>query len=193
MNNYLKQFRIIPDTADGGAKAVSLAAKKQYDIIFMDQMMPEMDGVEAMKRIRALGSSYAVKMPIIALTANAIAGTRNLLIAEGFTDYASKPLPIKVLENLLTKYLPKGSYTISAESHSAGDVSDMKGVLKNEKAVLELPDYVDQEIGLTNAGEDIAQYREVIGIVFKYAKEKLATVMAKALPDSLTFFQSILP
>ena len=52
----------------------------------------------------------------------------------------------------------------------------MKGVLKNEKAVLELPDYVDQEIGLTNAGEDIAQYREVIGIVFKYAKEKLATV-----------------
>lgn len=176
MNNYLKQFRIIPDTADGGAKAVSLAAKKQYDIIFMDQMMPEMDGVEAMKRIRALGSSYAVKMPIIALTANAIAGTRNLLIAEGFTDYASKPLPIKVLENLLTKYLPKGSYTISAESHSAGDVSDMKGVLKNEKAVLELPDYVDQEIGLTNAGEDIAQYREVIGIVFKYAKEKLATV-----------------
>ena len=176
MNNYLKQYRIIPDTADGGAKAVSMAAKKQYDIIFMDQMMPEMDGVEAMKRIRALGSSYAEKMPIIGLTANAIAGTRNLLISEGFTDYASKPMPIKVLENLLTKYLPKGSYTINAENRETGDVSDMKGVLKNEKAVLELPDYVDQEIGLTNAGEDIDQYREVIGIVFKYADEKVATV-----------------
>ena len=176
MNNYLKQYRIIPDTADGGAKAVSMASGKQYDIIFMDQMMPEMDGVEAMKRIRALGSSYMAKMPIIALTANAIAGTKNQLIGEGFTDYASKPLPIKVLENLLTKYLPKGTYTINAENRETGDVSDMKGVLKNEKAVLELPDYVDQEIGMTNAGEDIAQYREVIGIVFKYAKEKLETV-----------------
>ncbi|MCR5428371.1 MAG: response regulator [Lachnospiraceae bacterium] len=176
MNNYLKQYRIIPDTADGGAKAVSMAAKKQYDIIFMDQMMPEMDGVEAMKRIRALGSSYVEKMPIIALTANAIAGTRNLLISEGFTDYASKPMPIKVLENLLTKYLPKGTYTINAEEHGTGDVSDMKGVLKNDRAVLELPDYVDQSIGMTNAGEDIAQYREVIGIVYKYAHEKLDTV-----------------
>ena len=176
MNNYLKQYRIIPDTADGGAKAVSMAAKKQYDIIFMDQMMPEMDGVEAMKRIRALGSSYVEKMPIIALTANAIAGTRNQLISEGFTDYASKPMPIKVLENLLTKYLPKGTYTINAEEHGTGDVSDMKGVLKNDRAVLELPDYVDQSIGLTNAGEDIAQYREVIGIVYKYAHEKLDTI-----------------
>ncbi len=176
MNNYLKQYRIIPDLADGGAKAVSMVSKKQYDIIFMDQMMPEMDGVEAMKRIRALGNSYVGKMPIIALTANAIAGARNMLISEGFTDYASKPMPIKILENLLTKYLPKGSYTINAEEHGAGDITDLKGVLKSDKAVLELPDYVDQEIGLTNAGEDIEQYREVIGIVYKYANEKIDTV-----------------
>jgi HPt (histidine-containing phosphotransfer) domain-containing protein len=85
-------------------------------------------------------------------------------------------MPIKVLENLLTKYLPKGTYTINAEEHGTGDVSDMKGVLKNDRAVLELPDYVDQSIGMTNAGEDIAQYREVIGIVYKYAHEKLDTV-----------------
>ncbi len=176
MINYLKQYRIIPDTAESGAQSISLASQNRYDIIFMDQMMPEMDGIEAMKRIRALGYGYAAKVPIIALTANAIAGTRNLLISEGFTDYASKPLPLKTLEELLKRYLPKGTYTINSEAHGAGDISDMAGVLRNEKSILELPNYINQDIGMTNAGDDIDQYINVIGIVSKYADDKIAQI-----------------
>ncbi len=179
MVNYLKQFRIVPDLAEGGAKAVSLVSQNKYDIVFMDQMMPEMDGVEAMKRIRALGNSYVGKLPIVALTANAIAGTRNKLIGEGFTDYASKPLPLKTLEYLLMKYLPKGSYNINADKLVTGDTSGMGGVIQREKKMLELPDYINQEIGITNAGSDIDQFRSVVGIVSKYAEEKLGVIEEK--------------
>lgn len=176
MNNYLKQYRIIPDLAESGAQSVELAAKNYYDIIFMDQMMPEMDGIEAMKRIRALGGRNGGDITIIALTANAIAGTRNMLLAEGFTDYASKPLPIKSLEYLLTKYLPKGTYTISAEINETGRLSELAEEVLPTKRVLELPEYIDQKIGMTNAGEDLGQYRSVVEIVYKYADEKVAKI-----------------
>lgn len=176
MNNYLKQYRIIPVLSESGAEAVKLAGENYYDIIFMDQMMPEMDGVEAMKRIRALGGRNAKELPIIALTANAIAGTRNALIGEGFTDYASKPLPIKTLEYLLTKYLPKGTYTLSAELSEAGALGNVTKNIVGRAKVLDLPDYINQKIGLANAGDDLEQYRSVVSIVYKYADEKITKI-----------------
>ena len=188
MNNYLKQYRIIPDLAESGAESVELAAKNYYDIIFMDQMMPEMDGIEAMKRIRALGGRNGGDITIIALTANAIAGTRNMLLAEGFTDYASKPLPLKSLEYLLTKYLPKGTYTISAEINETGRLAELAGGVLPQKRVLELPDYIDQKIGMTNAGDELDQYRNVVEIVYKYSEEKIAKIRELLAAEDYTAY-----
>ena len=178
MNNFLKQYRIIPDLVESGAASIESAQNTDYDIIFMDQMMPEMDGIEAMKRIRALGGHYGREFPIIALTANAIAGTRSALIGEGFTDYASKPMPIKTLEYLLVKYLPKGTYTIIADVNEAQNPGELARELLPRKRILELPDYIDQTVGMKNAGDDIDQYFNVIGIVYRYADEKIAKIRA---------------
>ncbi len=171
MQSFLKQFRIVPELAGGGEEAVELARNNHYDIIFMDQMMPGMDGVEAMKAIRALGGERK-NMPIIALTANAIAGTRNILLGEGFTDYASKPIAIKTLEFLLEQYLPGGSQTLTAEVELAK--TESKAAKRKIKPVL--PAYINQEKGITNCGGDAEQYREILGIVFRYADEKLKKV-----------------
>ncbi len=174
MKQYLKQFRIIPTLSERGAEAVELASNNHYDIIFMDQMMPEMDGVEAMKRIRAL-SGYTKDMPIVAVTANALVGTRKALMDEGFTDYASKPLSLKALEEMLIKYLPKGTFTLSAHVNDAGDT----GENQSEESLdgrLDLPEYIDQRIGITNSGGDLEQYKSVITIVNKYAEEKIARI-----------------
>lgn len=96
----LKKYEVKVDTAVSGAESIEMVQKEKYDLVFMDQMMPEMDGVEAMHHIRDLGDEYT-KLPIIALTANAIGGTREQLIAEGFNDYLAKPINVVELDRVL--------------------------------------------------------------------------------------------
>ena len=76
-----------------------------YDFVFMYHMMPEMDGVETLHRIRSLIGTYYKKVPVVALTANAVAGTRESLLAEGFNDFLEKPIERSVLERVLKRNL----------------------------------------------------------------------------------------
>jgi len=102
----LEHYKMITTDAVSGAQAIDLCRENEYDIILMDQMMPEMDGIEAMKHIRSLGGRYAKDgaCKIIALTANAIAGVREQLLLEGFDDYLSKPINFKEMEETFRKY-----------------------------------------------------------------------------------------
>jgi CheY-like chemotaxis protein len=96
-------FGIPADLADGGAKAVQYAREKRYDVIFMDHMMPGMDGIEATRLIRA---NEEERVPIIALTANAIQGMQEMFLENGFDDFLSKPMDINSLNLCLRKWLP---------------------------------------------------------------------------------------
>ena len=88
--------------ANDGKRAVELAKARKYDIIFMDYQMPEMNGIEATQAIRALGMTT----PIIALTANAMQGDREMFMQSGMNDYISKPFKIDELIEILKKWLP---------------------------------------------------------------------------------------
>ena len=103
--NLLEPYRLEIDMASGGREAVSKAGEKVYDLIFMDHMMPEMDGVEATAAIRALAGGIYQKIPIVALTANAVYGVKKELLESGFDDYVAKPIEVKQLEAVLQKYL----------------------------------------------------------------------------------------
>ena len=103
--NLLKQTMVKIDTAASGAEALSMAKEKHYDIIFIDHMMPEMDGVETLHRIRKETDSEGTVC--IALTANAVSGAREKYIAAGFSDYISKPIVGRRLEEMIKKYLPE--------------------------------------------------------------------------------------
>ncbi|MDR0496046.1 MAG: response regulator, partial [Treponema sp.] len=94
-NQYLSRHLIKADNAADGFEAVELAKKKQYDLILMDHMMPEMDGVETTTIIRKLGSLWYKTSPIVALTANAMEGTRELFINAGMNDFISKPIDVR--------------------------------------------------------------------------------------------------
>lgn len=101
----LEHYGIAVETAKSGAKSIEMCKDKQYDMVFMDQMMPEMDGVTAMKHIREIaGYEAGSSCKIFALTANAIKGVEEELVAEGFDAYLSKPIEFNVLEETLTKY-----------------------------------------------------------------------------------------
>ncbi|MCL2196497.1 MAG: ATP-binding protein [Treponema sp.] len=98
----MKLYRLQIDTATSGQEAIKkLEGGKVYDIVFMDHMMPEMDGIEAAEKIRAMGYNS----PIVALTANAVAGQSDMFLHKGFDDFISKPIDIRQLDIVLNKLI----------------------------------------------------------------------------------------
>lgn len=108
LKGLLKETKVKITDADSGRKAIELAKKNHYDLILLDHLMPDVDGIETLNVIRTLGEECPnYDTPIIALTANALVGSREEYIEKGFTDYLAKPVDGKELENMLFKYLPK--------------------------------------------------------------------------------------
>lgn len=112
IQGLLKRTQIRVDMAKSGRDALRMVAKKEYQIIFLDHMMPEMDGIETLHEIQKLEDNPNTKIPIIALTANAVLGAKERYLASGFTDYLSKPVDSAVLERMIRHYLPEDMYTI---------------------------------------------------------------------------------
>ena len=102
----LKKTQISIDTASSGIEALDLCKDNKYDIIFLDHMMPEMDGMEVLKQLQLPVYDINSKTPKIALTANAVAGSKDMYIEAGFSDYLSKPMNPEQLEKMVIKYLP---------------------------------------------------------------------------------------
>ena len=113
----LKPYQMLMFTADSGKAAIEMVKKQEFDIIFMDHMMPDMDGVETLKFIRAMDGEYFKKVPIVALTANAVSGAREMFLREGFQDFVSKPIEMNAMERTLRHLLPPDKI----ESKEEGD------------------------------------------------------------------------
>ena len=103
----LREYKMFADTADSGKEAIEKYENGDYDVIFMDHMMPEMDGVEAMKRIRQVAEASFRKPVIIALTANALSGAREMFMKEGFDGFIAKPINIAEFERVMKNVLPE--------------------------------------------------------------------------------------
>ncbi|MBR1657395.1 MAG: response regulator [Synergistaceae bacterium] len=119
IEGLLSKTDINLDTASSGQTALNLARQKKYDLILMDQRMPIMDGTQTMKGIRAQSDGMNTETPIICLTADAVSGARSKYLAEGFTDYLSKPVEGPSLEAALIKYLPSEKIILQEEFDSS--------------------------------------------------------------------------
>ncbi len=106
VKNLLKKTLIQITTCMSGQEALKLMQQHAFDLILLDHMMPGMDGIETLKRSKQLEYNLSSNVPMIALTANAISGVREMYLKEGFDDYISKPIDGNELEICLTKYLP---------------------------------------------------------------------------------------
>ena len=100
-----KDYKMIIDTAGSGKEAINKFNDNSYDVIFMDHMMPEMDGVEAMKRIKAEAKDQHRDVKIIALTANAVSGAREMFMKEGFDGFVAKPINLADFERVMLREL----------------------------------------------------------------------------------------
>ena len=143
--SLLKATKVRIDTAENGNEALNLCEKNTYDVIFLDHMMPDMDGIETLHALKALKDSKNPDTPVICLTANAISGMREMFISEGFTDYLAKPIDFVRLEQMLLKYIPEGKIAVEyVERREVGQVLP--------DAVFTIPE-LDVNSGLAHCGD----------------------------------------
>ena len=116
IEGLLSKTEINLDTALSGSEALLLTRLNRYDLILMDQRMPQMDGTQTMKRIREQEDGLNLDTPVICLTADAVSGARSKYLEQGFTDYLSKPVEGPNLEAALIKYLPPEKIVIQEET-----------------------------------------------------------------------------
>lgn len=106
LRNLLKETKIQVSEAGGGAECLRLVQEHHYDLIFLDHMMPEMDGVETLHEIRGLSDFPCRDTPVVVLTANAVAGAKEQYLSEGFDNFLSKPVVPQKLEQMIRNMLP---------------------------------------------------------------------------------------
>ncbi len=111
--NLLKETRINIDRALSGTECIRLLRNKCYDMVFMDHMMPGIDGIETYNYIKNMPDNINSDIPFIMLTANTLSGMDKLYISNGFSDYLTKPIDYEKLENIIVKYLPKEKLIMS--------------------------------------------------------------------------------
>ncbi len=112
-----KDYKMEIDTALSGQEAIDKFRENEYDIVFMDHMMPEMDGVEAMKLLRKAAKEIGRETFVVALTANAVSGAREMFIKEGFDGFIAKPINTPDLERVMLKLFPRN--TVKREGETA--------------------------------------------------------------------------
>jgi CheY-like chemotaxis protein/anti-sigma regulatory factor (Ser/Thr protein kinase) len=166
------------DVAEGGPESVAMCKNETYDLIFMDQMMPEMNGIEAMNQIRGLNDYYARanRCKIIVLTANAISGAREELLAEGFDEYLSKPVNFRALEALLVKFLPADVFDDAPEnpaSDTATAENSAESETLTESMLAELLPDVDIADGIHHCGETVDDYLEILELMYVSSEQQL--------------------
>ncbi|MDR0858138.1 MAG: response regulator [Oscillospiraceae bacterium] len=172
----LAPFGSVIDTADSGKLAIALTQKHDYDIIFMDHMMPEMDGIEATAAIRALDSDNYRNIPIIALTANALTGMREMFVSKGFTDYLAKPIETSKMFELVGRYVPK-------EKKIIGDVTLKAPEVLESRELYEIAG-LDAKRGILLTGGTANGYLSVLELFCSDAQERLKFLQESPVPDS---------
>ena len=167
--SLIKQTKVKTDTADSGDEGIKLAAKNKYDMIFLDHMMPEKDGIETLREIRENPDDPNADTPIICLTANAISGARETYISEGFDDYLTKPINPEKLENMMLVYLPDEVIDMHSAGAEEGRAEDEKSIPEELEKLR--GDLIDVDAGLKNSGTP-ESYVDLLKIFYESVNEK---------------------
>ncbi len=190
MARLLLPYRIRVTMAGSGQEALARLDTMEYDCVFLDHMMPEMDGVETLHRIRKKPGAYFQSLSVIAFTANAIGGAREMFMEEGFNDFIAKPIELSVLERMLRRYIPVQKQIAVEEDTGSGyeeerpqTVPETAGGADASMAG-DVPEKTDEEAlhDLSGAGINIEQgiaycgdrdgFQEIIGIYYEEGRKR---------------------
>ncbi|MCL2093874.1 MAG: ATP-binding protein [Treponema sp.] len=192
----LAPYKTIVDTCLRGEDALLMIKEKNYDIIFMDHMMPEMDGIETTQAIRAWeakrektasssSDEESRSIPIIALTANALVGMREMFIEKGFNDFLAKPIDVTRLDEILSRWIQKEKMVFhTVEIISKEEKTEETGPAASLPHIQGL----DTGKGLAMTGGKIEFYQRVLSIYCKDAEKRIPLLAELPSKDDLSTF-----
>jgi CheY-like chemotaxis protein len=164
-SGLLAPYKMAVDRAGSGAESIRMARNQSYDLVLMDHMMPGMDGIEAAAAIRADEKARNERnVPIIALTANAIFGMKEMFLEKRFNDYLSKPIEIAKLDDVMSRWIP-------AEKQIKSGRGIRRETFGGESGIV-IPG-LDTQKGVSMTGGTEAGYRKVLAQFYKDAAERL--------------------
>ena len=196
----LAPYQMQTDTCLSGSEAVALVQKKEYDLVLVDHMMPEMDGIETMTAIRALGDNFK-ELPIVVLTASVMDGMKDIFLSSGFNDFLSKPIEIPKLKALLEKMVPpekRASAEAQEEPAATGSVvlperqtppdKQTSADVPSWQAQLDKIDELDTKKGMASTGGSPSSYRAVLEIYCRDARERFGLLSVEFAASDIKNF-----
>lgn len=169
VESLLKRTKIQVRSCSSGEECLALMQKEHFHVILVDHMMPGMDGIEVMKRAKNLEGNLCQDSPMIALTANAIKGVREMYISQGFDDYLSKPIESDQLEEMLKKYLP---VELVLPVSDANEIEELQSTESSGAGEL-----IDHNVAMEYCAQDEEIYLQILQVYCEKEKdnrEKLA-------------------
>lgn len=147
--SLLKRTKVNVEVADSGKQCLEMVANKHYDLIFLDHMMPEMDGIETLHNMQKINTNKCIGTPVIALTANAITGAKEMYLSEGFDAFLPKPINPERLEQMIIRLLPRELLCFEADEgeETQETLSSIIGK-SDEEEELPIIDGIDWSYGL---------------------------------------------
>ena len=169
---FLQDTLVGIDTASSGREAVKLALQNKYDVILMDQRMPEMDGEETFREIRSHRDGPNIDTPVICMTADAVVGARERYLSKGFNDYLTKPIDSTYLEMMLKKYIPAEKIeTVTEEEEDSRAGKQPEERIESPFVILDSSG-INTARGLANCGGDDEFYHTILLEYLRGADEK---------------------
>ncbi|MCR4605363.1 MAG: response regulator [Eubacterium sp.] len=169
----LSQTRMQIDEANDGFECLEMTKKTKYDIIFLDHMMPKMDGIETFQNMRADEENLNLETPVVCLTANAVSGAREMYMNAGFDDYITKPINTNRLEACICEFLPNDIIKYISEEVTEEEVKEEADSL--DPSVFDAIVGIDVAIGLDNCGSP-SGYKTVVDMFYKGVKSRAAQI-----------------
>jgi len=164
-------------TCKSGAAAIEAVRGEKYDLVLMDHMMPDMDGIEAASRIRSLENGSYTDLPIVALTANAVSGMKEMFLKCGFNDFLSKPIDIAKLNAVLEQWIPKEKQHKKTDAPPNANAATAAASAANGADAADITiEGVDVKRGVSIMGGNTEYYLQTLDVFRKDGRRKVGEI-----------------
>ena len=178
----LRPYNMLVDVCNSGRKAIEMIKENVYDLVLMDHMMPEMDGIQTVALVREMikKEESNCSLPIIALTANAVSGAKEMFLGHNFNDFLTKPIDTLELNSILEKWIPKDKQIVLNRLENKYDITEVSRSIKIEG--------INIQKGIALAGGSVKNYLKTLSVFYNDGIEKIKEIKSSLEDENINLY-----